>query len=330
MSVAAALEEGLVGYLQDLWEDPAVTVTGLDRMPGGASRETWSFDAVRGDGARLALVLRRDPPTLPRPDGIRREALALQATARTGVPVPGLLGWSTDSGHLGAPFLLMERIEGETLARRILRDEEYRQARGVLAGQCGEALARIHSIPAEQVPGLEAVDPLQQTFQFYEALGELHPALELGFRWLERHRPPPSGRHTVVHGDFRNGNLVIGSDGIRAVLDWENVHIGDPMEDLGWLCVKAWRFGAPWPVGGFGSYEELFDSYTRTRGEPVDPEAVRWWETFGTLRWGVICIAQAHRHLSGAVRSVELAALGRRVCEQEHDLLALLAESSGS
>lgn len=324
------LEAALTGYLERLWRDPAVTVRSLEPMPGGASRETWSFEASRSDGSTLALVLRRDPPSLPRPDGVRREAMAIEAATKAGVPGPRVLGWSSDSRVLGAPFLLMEKVEGETIARRILRDDRYQQARAVLTRQCGEALARVHSIPAVGVPWLESVDPLTETFAVYESLGELHPALELGFRWLEQHRPASSGRQTVVHGDFRNGNLVVGPEGLRAVLDWEIVHLGDPMEDLGWLCVNAWRFGATPPVGGFGSYEELFDSYSKAAGEPVDPAAVRWWEIFGTLRWGVGCIGQARRHLSGAVRSVELAALGRRVCEQEQDLLTLLSATGGS
>jgi aminoglycoside phosphotransferase (APT) family kinase protein len=280
---------------------------------------------VRSDGSSLALVLRQDPLTLPRPDGMRREALAIEAAARAGVPEPRVLGWSSDPGVLGSPFLLMEKVEGETIARRILRDDRYKRARAILTRQCGEALARIHSIPVTDVPGLASGDPLAETFAVYESMGELHPALELGFRWLEQHRPASSGRQTVVHGDFRNGNFIVGLEGLRAVLDWEIVHLGDPMEDLGWLCVNAWRFGAALPVGGFGSYEELFSSYSRATGEPVDSVAVRWWEIFGTLRWGVGCMGQARRHLSGAVRSVELAALGRRVCEQEHDLLTLLS-----
>jgi aminoglycoside phosphotransferase (APT) family kinase protein len=156
-----------------------------------------------------------------------------------------------------------------------------------------------------------------------DSLGEPHPAFELGFRWLERNRPPTE-RTVVVHGDFRHGNLIIGPDGVRAVIDWELAHAGDPMEDLGWLCVKAWRFGAARPVGGFGSYEQLFEAYGEAAGVAVDPDVVRWWEALGTLKWGIMCIMQASRHLSGLSRSVELAAIGRRVCENEHDLLSLL------
>jgi aminoglycoside phosphotransferase (APT) family kinase protein len=131
----------------------------------------------------------------------------------------------------------------------------------------------------------------------------------------------------VVHGDFRNGNLMVGPDGIRAVLDWELVHAGDAMEDLGWLCVKAWRFGnVDLPVGGFGRYEQLIDAYEDEAGRPLDRQALRWWEVLGTVKWGVMCIMQATAHTSGAVRSVELAAIGRRVCENEWDLLGLIGD----
>src|SRR5438132_180638 len=82
----------------------------------------------------------------------------------------------------------------------------------------------------------------------------------------------------VVDGEFRNGNLIVGPEGVRAVLDWELTHLGDPMEDLGWLCVKAWRFGSPLRVGGFGAQPDLFRAYERESGQPVDTDVVHWWE----------------------------------------------------
>ncbi len=153
------------------------------------------------------------------------------------------------------------------------------------------------------------------------SLGEPHPAFELAFRWLAEHRPPPAGE-AIVHGDFRLGNVIVDGDGLAAVLDWELAHVGDPMEDLGWLCVKAWRFGGRGPVAGLGEYGDLFDAYGEASARAVDPEVVRWWEVLGTLKWGIMCIMQANAHLTGASRSHELAAIGRRVCENEHDLLA--------
>jgi Ser/Thr protein kinase RdoA (MazF antagonist) len=135
---------------------------------------------------------------------------------------------------------------------------------------------------------------------------------------------PPARQPVLLHGDFRLGNVIVGPEGLRAVLDWELTHAGNPAEDLGWLCVKAWRFGAAAPVAGLGSREELLAAYRAAGGADISLSELRWWEILGTLRWGVICLTQAWAHLSGAHRSVELAAIGRRVCEQEWDLLLLL------
>ena len=129
----------------------------------------------------------------------------------------------------------------------------------------------------------------------------------------------------LVHGDLRNGNFIVGPEGIRAVLDWELSHLGDPVEDLGWLCVRAWRFGIDdHLVGGFGDLPDLLEAYAAAGGAPVSEDEVRWWVVLGTLKWGVICMSQAFTHLSGAHRSVELAAIGRRVAQTEWDILDLL------
>jgi aminoglycoside phosphotransferase (APT) family kinase protein len=299
-----------------------VDIEGLRRLSGGASRETWSFDAVPPDGERHPLILRRDTPG-PLHPGLALEARVITAAAGGGVPVPAILVASDDPAALGAPFMVMERIEGETIPRRILRDDSLADIRPRLAGQCGAILARLHAIDPDTVAGLEQQDQVAQYRDALDLLGEPHPAFELGFRWLEDNRPP-ARPPAIVHGDFRHGNLIIGPDGVRAVLDWEIVHRGDPMEDLGWLCVKAWRFGQNLPVGGFGTYQQLIDGYENADGARVDRAALHWWEVLGTLKWGVMCIMQASRHLSGAVRSVELAAIGRRICENEWDLLAML------
>ncbi|RRO14726.1 phosphotransferase family protein [Saccharopolyspora rhizosphaerae] len=294
-----------------------VQVTRLEQASGGASRETWFIELVTSE----RLVLRRDPPGLARPEGMAREAVVLDAAAEAGVPVPRVVDHSIDESVLGSPYVLTEHVDGETIPRRLLRDDRYAAARSGLARELGRAAARVHRIaPPEGVP---ESDPLEQLVADYDALGDPIPAVEIAFRWLRENQPSESGR-TLVHGDFRNGNLIVDPSGLRAVLDWELVHVGDPMEDLGWLCTNAWRFGSPLPVGGFGELDDLFDGYAEIAGVRPDPEVVRWWEVFGTTKWGVICRAQAEQHLSGAHPSVELAAIGRRVCEQEQDLLLAL------
>ena len=322
------LEDRLRVVVSDALGDD-VAIERLQQLTGGASRETWSFDAVSGGGAARPLILRRDPPGAPRANrgSMSLQAHAIDAARRAGVPEPEIHAFSDDPEALGGGYIVMERIDGETVPRRILRDEAIAPVLPRVAEQCGEILARIHALPLEEVPGLEQPDVLAELAAVLRSFEEPSPALELGLRWLEEHRPPPAG-DGVVHGDFRNGNLIVGPDGVRAVLDWELAHRGDPMEDLGYLCVRAWRFGADKPAGGFGGYEDLFRGYERVSGRPVDRDAVRWWELYGTVWWGVTCMVQAWRHLSGSEPSVELAAIGRRTWEQEYDVLVLLGEAA--
>ena len=289
------------------------------RLSAGASRAMWAIDAVAADGIVEHLIVRTDPRGASRPTPPVPEGVLLRAAAAAGVPVPRVV--AEDEEHL-----VVERIDGETIPRKILRDDQYAGARLKLAAQCGEALAAIHSIPVGEVPGLPADQDVVATWRgMLDAFGQPHPTFELALRWLDERRPPTTGA-TVVHGDFRNGNLIVGPEGLRAVLDWELAHVGDPMEDLGWLCVKAWRFGVDRPVGGFGEREDLFAAYEKASGRAVDPDVVRWWEVLGTLKWGIMCLAQAFTHLSGTVRSIELATIGRRACENEWDLLELIAD----
>ena len=242
--------------------------------------------------------------------------------------------WTDDEGELGSPGFVMDHVEGETIARRILREDDYADARRVMAAQCGEILARIHAITASDLPGLTYPDRtatdmvLEQYTQLLDSFGEPHPAFELALRWLGERRPP-SERVTLVHGDFRNGNLIVGPDGVRAVLDWELVHLGDPWEDLAWVCMRSWRFGGPGEVGGFGDREDLYVAYERASGLPVDRDAVTWWEIMSSVKWGIMTIGQAFTHLLGHVPSLELAAIGRRTVENEYDVLQLIKPSTG-
>ncbi len=200
------------------------------------------------------------------------------------------------------------------------------EARGRLLAQCATALAALHAADPDDLPGLPADDPLVLWPDWMDALRQPSAVFEIALRWLIKHRPPPGGT-AVVHGDFRLGNLMVDESGLAAVLDWELVHRGDPLEDLGWFCVRAWRFGEDArPAGGLGSIEDLVAGYERAAGMPVDRDALRWWRVLGTLRWGILCQYQGHRHLSGQTRSAELAAVGRRAAENEWDLLDLLAE----
>jgi aminoglycoside phosphotransferase (APT) family kinase protein len=303
------------------WTGRPVSVERLTPLSGGASREIWGFDAVGPGGTRTELVLRRDPPGRPsEPAAVDREARALSLAAAAGLAVPEVLFTSEGPG-LGTAGMVMRRVAGETIPRRILRDDTYATARERLVGQLGAFAAGLHALaPPADFP---APDPLKALRATLATFDRHSPVFDLALAELEANRP--SAREpALLHGDLRLGNVIVGAGGLRAVLDWELTHAGNPAEDLGWLCVKAWRFGAAPPVAGLGRREELLAAYQAAGGAEIGLDELVWWELLGTLRWGVICMTQAQTHLSGAYRSVELAAIGRRVCEQEWDLLLLL------
>ena len=334
------IERRLAAFLaKSIGVDP-VEVSGLRRLAGGASRETWSVDVAyeeSGRTIRLPLVLRRDPPKASIHGQRRDEFALLKAAAAAGVAVPAVHWLADDNETLDAPFFLMDRIEGETIARRLLRDDEYARAREVMVGQLGQALAAIHRIDpsASNLKFLAAPasgeSPAQSELQRYEQIyraitPDPHPAFELAIRWLQQ-RLPTSTNLVVVHGDFRIGNVIFGPEGVRSILDWELAHIGDPMEDLGWMCVRSWRFGNDTkPAGGIGTREELFAAYEAAGGARVDPQHVRFWELLGNLKWAIMTIMQAKTYLDGHVKSVELASLGRRTAEMELELLNLMGD----
>ncbi len=298
-------------------------VENLHLLTGGASRMTYSFDAVTGP-ARRPLILRAAPlEGTEHFAGMELEAAAQKAVVETGAPVPHILLASDSTVPLGNPFLICDAIAGETIVRRIQRqlDDTGRQR---LLMQCAQALAAIHRARTD-APGLATQDPLADCRQRLDDMGDTTATFEWAFRWLHAHRPALSPNR-LVHGDFRMGNLIVEGATLAAVLDWELVHIGDIHEDLAWFCIRAWRFGAPESLaaGGLGGISEFVAAYERSGGATVDREALHWWMVLGTLRWGMICRYQAERHLSGQTRSVELAAIGRRVCETEWDILDLL------
>jgi aminoglycoside phosphotransferase (APT) family kinase protein len=324
---AAEVEEGLARLAQSRLG--ASGVAGVARMSAGATQEIWRFSLLKDDG-ETPLVLRRAPGGDRITDsgvGLETEAALIAAAGAAGVPVPPVPYVLAPEDGLGHGFL-MGFVEGETLGGRIARSEALAGARVGLARQCGEILARLHAMDAAAFPTLRragAAELLAQYRDGYRATDHPRPVFEAALRWLEAHCPPPPMTPRLVHGDFRNGNLMIGPDGVRAVLDWELAHVGDPMADLGWICVNSWRFGvADKPVGGFGMREELWAGYEAAGGAKVDRAHAKWWEVFGSLRWGVMCAGMT-ASFRGADPSVERAVIARRASETELDLMTLLA-----
>ncbi len=290
----------------------------LRRLSSGASRETFAFRTPSRGG--LVVQIARAGGKLVKPPP---QAALLAAAAEAGVPVPAVVAHGVDDQVLGPSWTVVEALPGTTDPKAILAGEEVPGGEQLIDDLAG-ALAAIHRISLDAAPLPTVEDPLALLREWHDRLGEPHPAFELAFRALQAERPP-ARRRTLVHGDFRMGNLMVDRGGLTGVLDWELAHVGDPVEDLGWLCVPAWRFQRPdRPAAGLGAREELLGAYERHAGFAVDPATLRWWELAGTLRWGVICVMQAFTHLSGATRSVEHAVIGRRACEVEWDLLELL------
>ncbi len=309
---------------------PLLTV---ERLSGGASQELWSLDV--GDAAApRGYVLRRSPgggPERASACGLATEAAVITAAGAAGVPVAAVAHVLTPEDGLG-PGFIAERVGGEALGRRVVRDAMFADVRPRLAAECGAILARIHATPLETLPPLERRTPVQAIAGLRALLastGQARPVAELALRWLDDHAPA-SAALTLAHGDFRTGNFLLEPMGVRAVLDWEGVHLGDPMSDLGWLCAPAWRFGVrALPVGGFGTRGDLFAGYERESGRRANPEAVRFWEVFAMLRWSLICVGFGAEFTSGADPSVERGAIGRRASESEYDLMEALAPRAG-
>jgi aminoglycoside phosphotransferase (APT) family kinase protein len=325
-----AMSEALRRVLARL--DPQVRdVTNLTRLSAGATNETWSLDAVRDAGVE-PLILRRS--AVGRGPGVltlQAEAQVLSAVRRHGVPVPEVRYVLAPQDALGEGFL-MQRIAGATLPGKILRDPELASVRSRLASQLGGIAAAIHAVDLSRLPQLPLLDAQRQVQHLhsqYQAQETPRPVFELAFRWLREHLPP-AVTAVLVHGDYRHGNLVVGAQGVHAVLDWELAHVGDPVEDLAWLCIPPWRFGElDKPVGGFGLRQQLLDAYERASGLAIDPARLEWWDVLGSLRWGVMCADMPKWLRSGRDTSVERALISRRASESELDLLRLLAPRNG-
>lgn len=334
-----ALEERLCAYLGGKHDRP-VTVDNLTRLAGGVSRETWAFDltgvAGRGRGGphHQELVLRMDTER-PFIDSSRTAEFELIALAgRHGVPVPRVLWCEEEPKILGAQFLIMERVPGESRVSRLHNDPRYAHTREVLLEQMAEALARIHRITPGADPeavtglqrfaGIQAVAHLEMLYR--ERAVDFHPVIELALRWLHE-RLPPETPLALVHGDYRPGNMLFDEQGLRAVLDWELAYWGDPLMDVAWVALRSWRGGRDaQAVGGLGSREAFHRAYQKAGGRTIEPDLMLFWDVFSLARWAIVTVMELGGFLAGAP-NVELASLGRRTAEIEWDLLSLLEQA---
>lgn len=308
-------------------------IADLSLLTGGASMETWAFLVTGTPNGAIPLILRRGAPLLNSHPGnkpaLRTEAELIATAVAHGVPAPDVVHICDPDDGLGDAYI-MGRVSGETLGKRIATDPAFAPARAVLARQCGEALARIHATPPlEGLSTLDSRNTLANYEETWRASGLVRPTIEAAFRWLEQ-RIPETTRLTLVHGDFRNGNLMVDPEkGLAAVLDWELAHVGDPAEDFGWICTNSWRFGQPrHRVGGFGDLDDLLAGYEAAGGAPITKERVDFWQMLGSLKWGVMTTLMHARWAADPSAGPERAVIGRRLSETEADIVAIIERNA--
>ena len=292
-------------------------------LPGGASKEAWAVD-VRAAGDDVPLIVRRAAGGVIHADTLtlEHEHHVIEVAYDAGVAVPRPHGYLGELG--GREAFALERVQGETIGRRIVHRPELAAAREALPLQLAEALAKVHAIELAALPFLRKRDVLERFEDELDSVEEPHPAIELGVRWLHDHRPEPLPA-VVCHGDFRLGNVVVSERGLEYLLDWEFAHAGDPREDVAWPLVRAWRFGVDdRRLGGVGEVEPYLARYAELTGRTIAPADLFWWEVLGNVKWAIGSLTQSRRHLRGEERSVELAVLGRLAAEKEYELLDLL------
>lgn len=310
------------------------TITGFSelqscqRLSGGASQETWRLDITTSSGP-LTLALRRAVATVGSDIsqdsiGINAEATLIQLAAKSAVPVPTIVYTLTAQDKLGEG-MLMKWLEGSTRGPHIVHKERYQDIRPGLAYRCGKILGQIHNIDTDtpglgQLPSRSTRQCIEDSWRLYQSFNSPQPMIDYTARWLLDNIPQQQQR-TLLHGDFRNGNLMIcPQQGISGVLDWELASIGDPIRDLGWLCVNSWRFGCPsLPVGGFGEIKDLLAGYFESTGREVDQQHLDFWIVFGSFWWSITCLRMAYSYRDNPSLGLERAAIGRRSSEAQID-----------
>ena len=293
-------------------------------LTGGASADINRIILANDDELIVRRTLSKEKSVMAIPKIL--EAKIQKVVKKNGAPVPAIIFEFSEAEEIGEGYV-MEAIPGETIPRKILRDKKFASAREKLPFEIGKSLAKIHQTQLDDLKALDQVtfsDSLGKLFQVYLSFNQPQPVFDLAFKWLEAQKLTEYG-DVLVHGDFRFGNFIISEENLESIIDWELAHIGNPMEDLGWLCVRSWRFGnVEKRVGGLGDIKDLIAGYESNSDIKIDESQLDIWQLYGSLRWGVICMMQTFAHLSGMVNSVEKAAIGRRVSETEFDLMNMI------
>ena len=329
--MSTPIAESLATYLTRAWGEPVV-IEALSRISGGASRETYRFDAVVG-GQRRPLILRRDPPGSLIETDRRSEFLALKSFHGRGVAAPEPLILEDEGAELERPFFIMARVETGAAASPFAPDP-YGAHAAELGADFFATLGRIAgadaaSLPIAEVCEAPALDACwRRELDYWSGVieaDELHPQpiVRAAIRWLARHPPPPAAKLAVVHGDYRSGNFLHdGAGRMTAVLDWEMVHLGDPLEDLGWALDPLWRHGETGRVAGLLPRAEAIAIWERASGLTFDPAAFVWWELFASVKGQAIWTSAAKEYRDGGYRELILCISGWYTARRQDEILA--------
>lgn len=319
----------LENFLRTACGASKASITNIKQLSGGAVQQNWEL-CVTVSGGNYAgshvWVLRTDAPatvasSLPR----AHEFAILKFAHGHGLPAPEPLFLCNDTSVTGRPFFIMQKLPGIAAGHQVVRAIVDRRN---LARELAEMLARLHTIrpPAAEMDFLKtfrARDSIAAYRAYLDTLNDAHPVLEWGLRWCERHAPD-NEEITFIHRDFRTGNYLLHQDRLAGLLDWEFAAWGNPLEDIGWICARCWRFRRDeYIVGGVADLEDFIPAYEAASGRNVSAEALCYWQVMAHLRWAIIALQQAQRHLSGVEPSLELALTGKIIAELEWEILEL-------
>jgi aminoglycoside phosphotransferase (APT) family kinase protein len=313
----------LIGDAHEKGTGRRPNIVSLRLAAGGNSRETWIFSAEE-KGIERQMVFRCDPDHWIRKEEMEKEIAGLKLANAAGVPTPRLL-FSSENIEIGRPFVITSLVGGTAIPKRIIREDAFAPARRSFATQCGRILATLHNA-LEHSAGWQAVDPIADLEFHRNRIGYRSPVLDGALNWLTRNKPP-AAQLRPAHRDFRLGNLMVGEDGILAVLDWETCGLSDPHEDLAWVCSRAWRYGGDNPVGGIGKLQDFVQSYELQSGRKVEMARLHWWGVLAATRWGLASAARPRGSQGGA--AIEEAAIARQVCRQEYNVVLELKDALG-
>ena len=325
------LTKSLAAYLTHHWRTP-VAIDALSRIPGGASRETWRFDALIGpesDQGRRPLILRRDPGGSLIETERRVEFAALQTVyGRLPVPEPLIL---EEGDALGHPFFIMGRVDGGSAASPVAPDpyaphaatlgEAFFHHLGTLAALDPTGTPLAAATPPRPSHGGAALDYWAGVIDADEAHPQ--PIVRAAIRRLRAYPPPPPARIGIVHGDWRSGNFLHdGAGTLLSILDWEMAHLGDPLEDLAWATDPLWGHHDPGRVAGLLPRAQALAIWSAASGFAVDDAALRWWSLFAAVKGQAIWTSAAREWVDSGMTDPILAFSGWYTARAHDRILA--------